>query len=255
MPDEQKIRRTTEWCRVDELYIDQEVQRRLRPSHVRYLENAFDLDGVGVITVNERADGAKSVVDGQHRVVALKNLDAGDWKVKCDVYHGGDVAFERRLWRRLNKSVMSTPWEDFRSGLAYGDPECVEIAAIVGRYGFEVSDQTGDGRCAAVATLRRVYAAGVLDDTFGILTASWGTTGEAANSKLVDGIAILCAAHNGAIDRAALTTKLGKTTPAKVIADGRLFKEFNGGSVPRAIARRVQDLYNRGRRTSQLPPL
>lgn len=247
-----KVRRTTEHFRAADLYVDPQVQRTLRPAHLRKLIETLDLDAIGTITVNLRSDGIKSIVDGQHRREALIEHGFGDWKLRCDTYHGLSIEDEHRFWRLLNDSKPATAWEDFHAALGYGDETSVEIKNICGRHGFKVTQKKGDGSCCAIAALRKVHAAGALDETMRVIAGAWGDQADAASAHIVNGIGLVLSTYNGEIDRQAFVGKVGKKTPTAIVASARQFQEWNGGSIARGVANIAIDLYNRGRRSGQV---
>ena len=252
-----KTRRTTETHKASALHIDPNVQRKVAPAHLRRIAENLDLDGIGVIVVNRRDDGTLSIMDGQHRVLALRENDMGEWPVKCDVYHGLTVPEENARFRVLNKTVKPGAWEDFRAGVHSGDMECLSVVAAAKRAGWTVADQNRDGHITAVAALMSLHDRGCLDDTLSVITAAWGHDRAAVNANVLKGIGAVVGSYNGELDRAALAQKLAKHQGGAngLLGAGRAWKNLHGGSVARSIALNVVELYNRGRRNGQLPPL
>lgn len=256
MTDKRKPRRTTEMIAAGELFIDHRVQRELIAARVKGLAEKMDLDSVGVVTVNRREDGKNSVVDGQHRVAALLRLDLGEWKVKCDTYHGLSLDDEARLWRRLNNTRRPTAFDDFRAALVEGDAESVAIDEMICKHGLRLHNQKVDGAIQCVNALRQVYRLEpeALDSTIAMAIAAWGPTTDAVEGHLIGGLGRLLAQHNGDIDRTVLAKKLAKFPggPRALVGKARGLRDLRPGTVQQHLATIVTDIYNSKRRTSRV---
>jgi hypothetical protein len=254
-----KSRTAREKHRVDALVRDERVQRSLIPTRVRRLQQEMNLDGIGVITVNRRIDGALVILDGQHRVQALIDNGMGEWKVECLVHLGLSLAEEAAIFRLLNNTRRALPYDDFTKGVLAGDEDCVAINEIVEAAGLSVADQKRDGTVCAVTALRRIYALGggvVLATTLDVATTAWGRTADAADGQILTGIGTVIARYGDAIETSVLVRKLAKRpggVPA-LIGDARGLSKLEGGAVARGVARLIVLSYNRGKR-SQLPAL
>lgn len=259
-----KKRRTTETIAAKDLCVDHRVQRQMVPARVKKIADAMDLDCIGVITINRRTNGTNSIVDGQHRHGALMRLELGDWRVKCDVYHGLDLEDEARLWRRLNNTRRPTAFDDFHAALVEGDSEAVEINSIVESHDLIIHSQKADGTVRAVAALRHIYRGGskngatthpgVLDDTLAVATGAWGTFADATEGQVLQGLGSFLSQHKDEIDRAVLTQKLAKFPggPRALLGKARGLADLRPGTVPQHLATIVADVYNSHRKVKRL---
>lgn len=242
-----KARRTTEQIAAENLTIDHTVQRHLSKQRVNNIADNLDLDSIGVITVNRRADGTNSVVDGQHRVAALFKHDLGEWRVKCDVYHELDLDDEARLFRRLNNTRSPSLIDDFKAGLVEGDPEIVGISDILLNHGLRVGyDPRKNVRCVSVLQRLYGYSPEVLDETVAVAQSAWGDTIGAMDATVLGGIGEVLRQYNGEIDRDNLAKRLSRIPggPDGVVSRAKTLREIRSGNLRTHASTIVLDVYN-----------
>lgn len=248
----------------DELKFDEDYQRKVIHARVRRLADKLDLDSLGVVTVSERKDGFY-VVDGQHRILALRHHDFGEWKVKCQVYSDLKREEEAALFRTLNDTRRITPWDDFKAGIIEGDPESLEIRRICKVAGLRVSSGNQDGVISCVASMRQIYrnddgrpGPEVLKEALEVAVAAWGVQSSSVEGKIIEGLSIVLSTYGPEeMDRPALIKKLSKIggQGAGLLGLARSMREHRQAGVARCVASVVVDLYNKGRRSGALPAL
>lgn len=246
------------FARVDQLVIDPEVQRELRPPKVKSIRQNLDLDAIGIITVSRRKDGTLVVLDGQHRIVALREEGHGSLQVGIHIHDGLTRAQEASLFRLLNNTNRPTAFDDFVVGVVARDPECIGIEKIVGEAGYRIHNQTVDGAINAVSALRRVYRGSNghgphpehLTQTLKIISAAWGHTAPAVEGQILQGLGVVVETYGDELDTAALTRKLAKYPggASGLLGKARQLKDIRRTSVARSVAEIVVDSYNSGRR-------
>jgi len=248
----------------EKLKIDQQVQRRLIPARVKALADKLDLDGLGILTVSERANGDLVVLDGQHRVAALLQHDMGEWEVTCHVYRGLTLAQEAAFFRRHNNQRPITPYDDFSKGLVEGDEVCCEVNAIVEGHGLHVAGAGRDGAITCVKKLLQLYAGSngtpdgaLLDATLDLAVATWGLRYAAFEKNVLGGVAIVLGTYGDEVDRAKLIEKLAKFPggASGLLGKARMLKEIRSTSVERLVAAVIVEVYNRSRRGGKLASL
>ena len=248
----------TEWMVAGKLTVDPRYQRDVIPARVKALADQLDLDGLGVFVVSRRSDGTLAIIDGQHRLEALKAHDwQNDWKVECRVYEGLDLEQEAELYRQLNNTRSLCSWDFYKAGLVSGDTQCLAVDAVAKSCGLRVSNQSGDGRICCVATLRKVYAqfgGDALKHALKIATSSWGHTAGAVEKEIVHGLSIVFDRYNGKIDQPWLIKKLAKSPggPSGLLGRARGLKEVQTAPVYRIVSQQIIALYNKGKRTGTL---
>ncbi len=243
------------WVRADQLIVDSRVQGELHPARVRDIQTNLHLGSIGVLEVSRRKDGALHVMDGQHRLMALRAVGLGDMQVQVNIHDGLSEEEEAARYRRHNNTHRVAPWDDFRVALVEQDPDVVAINSIVEAAGFQMSKRVGDGHIVAVGALRHVFkhANGdgpqVLEGTLMVVDAAWGKRAEAVDGKIIQGLAAIIGTYNGEIDRMALAKKLAKYPggPSGLLGKARVLKEIRRTSVIKAVAEIALDVYNSGR--------
>lgn len=75
------------WVPISLMRTSPVAQRELNQSRVDYIAANFDPEDLGTPTVSHR-DGHFYVIDGQHRVEALKQIGWGDQQIQCWSYDG-----------------------------------------------------------------------------------------------------------------------------------------------------------------------
>lgn len=252
------------FARADQLTIDERVQRELRPAKVKSIVKKLpDDEGkrrrfIGALTISRRKDGSLVVLDGQHRVVALREAGYGSMQVLIVIHDGLTLEEEAELFRVLNSTNRPTAFDDFKVGVVARDPECVDIERIVKAAGFYVHNQTVPGAVGAVTALRDVYTGpnghGPYPDhlakTLAVAREAWGTTPEAVEGNVLKGLGHVIATYGDELDTGALIKKLAKYPggASGLIGKARMLKDIRRSSVARCVAEIVTDTYNSGRR-------
>ena len=250
-----------EWVTAGKLMVDHRYQRDPIPARLKVLAENLDLDALGLFIVSRRKDGVLYVIDGQHRIEALRHHGwQDDWKVECRVYEGLTVEQEAELYRQLNNTRALTAWDFYKAGLVSGDVECLDVDATVRTCGLKVSNCSGDGHVCCITTIRKVhkdYGRDTLKRTLDIATQSWGHTAAAVEREIVHGLAIVMNTYNGEIDTPWLIKKLAKAPggASGLIGRARGLKDIQTSPVYRIVAQQVIALYNKGRRTNLLGEL
>src|SRR3982074_2064161 len=76
------------WVPIGEMRVSPGSPREFHQSHPQELAANFDLEGFGFPVVNHR-DGHWYVIDGQHRVAALRLIGWGpEQQIQCEGYDG-----------------------------------------------------------------------------------------------------------------------------------------------------------------------
>jgi hypothetical protein len=243
------------------LLVDHTYQRDPIQARVKTIADNLDLDALGLFIVSRRSDGLLYVIDGQHRIEALRHYGwQNDWKVECRIYEKLTVEQEAELYRQLNNTRPLQAWDFYKAGLISGDANCLEIDETVKSAGLKVAPQGGDGRIRCVTTLRQVharYGKGVLRRALDIATGSWGHTAGAVEKEIVHGLSIVAATYNGELDTPWLIKKLAKSPggPAGLLGRARGLKDLHTAPLYRIVAQQIVAIYNKGRRTAALPDI
>lgn len=113
--DEHKKQRASHlrWVPIAEMKVSPKAQREFRKPHAEKFAADFDLEALGFPVVNIR-DGHYWIVDGQHRVEALKMMGWADQQIQCECYEGMTEAEEADLFLRRDDRRAITSFDKFR---------------------------------------------------------------------------------------------------------------------------------------------
>lgn len=252
-----KIERTARlrWIPLNRIAVSDLAQRDVKPARVDYLVAHFDHEQLGTPVVNERG-GKFYVIDGQHRAAAAREVYGEDHQIQCWTYAGLTEAEEAEKFLQINDVLAVSAMDKYEIGVEAGRAIESDIDRIVRACGLVVSRQSVEGGIGAVGTLRRVYirgGAGVLSRTLRIIDAAYGTAG--LDSKVIDGIGLLCGRYNGELQDEFVVTKLhnmrggvaGLLGKAAVIKD-RTRQPFN-----QCVAAAAVEVINGGKGGKKLP--
>lgn len=267
-----------QWIDIGLLAVEPSYQRTLKPAWVDHIARHFDESLFGKPVVAERADGSFRVIDGQHRIAALRQLyPEKTVQVLCDVISVSGVEAEAKQFRARNiEIVRPTPGERFKARLAEGDPMAWTIREIVERNGFRLLlYSTGhppeDALCHVTTLesiaiprehgdrgrLARVPGASpwLLDQTLRIVQRSWASTKD-LNMITLLGIARFMSefARHPTFSEERLVEVLSRINPKKIERDTYFSASVSKASQMTTAARIIRDLYNkRLKPENQLP--
>lgn len=188
--------------RLDELVTDGRFNRPVSEQHVHKIMNDFKVEAFGSIILWERDPGEFVILDGQHRVEAVRKLGVPEG-TKCipSVVHSDlTLSLASQLFVLLNQSKLVAAYDKFHALLTAGDLETSSINQIVRSQGLTVGPGAKDGCISAVAALRRVYGLGepegaVLALTLATLKQAWDFNSDAYRSALLRGLGLFFHEH------------------------------------------------------------
>lgn len=248
---------------VDELNISDSYQRTIVPSRVNRIAKNLDQDAFGSLTVGHRRDGSYWVVDGMQRLTAARKL--GIAMVPCDVFESEGQEHEARVFRlknreRTNVSALAL----FNAQMTEGDPQTLEIAAVVKRAGFKLRlrDEGGQGwpYIKAVKALERSFqrvGADGLQCALAILSEAWPGEDGALQGDMIEGVCWFIKKHEQ-FDQRRLVDRLSKKSITGVIraadANFKLGRDRSSSSYGRSMATydAIAFIYTKGMRRQKV---
>ncbi len=231
------------------------AQRDLNQARVDRLAADFDLEQIGTPTVNDR-DGSFFILDGQHRIEALRQIGYGDQQVQCWTYVDLDDQEMAEKFDRLNDVLAVHGFDRFRIRVNAGRPVETDIDRIVRANGLVVSRDSLAGAVSAVGTLGRVYSRGgakVLGRSLRIVRDAFGDPG--LEAPVIDGIGLLCQRYNGELDDAVAVEKLAKVNGGAngLLGKAEVLRRQTGNAKGHCVAAAAVDIINAGKGGKKLP--
>ena len=173
-------------------------QRPVDLPYVHYLVDQWDWDAFRTLLVNQRPDGSYWLVDGQHRVLAIREKFGRDLVVWCYVVHLPGPEQEAELYERVSGSHNKlNPTVLFRGRLTRREPIAVDIDRIVQDEGYALAllgKPESEYQLAIPAVLDRIYkqhGPERLREILAFCRDCWGGQRGFSSSHCVTGVAKL----------------------------------------------------------------
>lgn len=243
---------------VDDLIVDQRVQRSLDPRRVKELAAKFKRDGIGVPIVSLRADGTKHVIDGQTRVAVLKEVGLGSSKIHCQTFTDLEVNEEALMFDVHNDQKYVNSVTKFRMRvIGEEDPVAADINTALVKHGWTVQTGQVDGYFMAVGAIEKAYKAAkgdhdekiaLIERTIQVITDAWDHNFAGMKAPLVQGVAAFLDRYGDDIDTARLVQKLAdyRGGPRNLAADAKQYADLRSGYVWEAVAEIIVNTLNKG---------
>ena len=250
---------------IADLTIDPRVQRREGTDERRVNAMAADLNpsALGTLDVSKRDNGSHVILDGAHRVAAAKQAGYKA-RLRANIHTGLSLEQEAELFVLLNTFKQPSAVSRFLARVVMKEEIAVEIMEVVKAHGWKIGLSNSDGYISAVDALERVYrdCAGTVavgahreavDWVLDILTAAWEHDRTSANAAHLLGLAQLHGRFGSAVDGARLVREMRQTRPDNVLGRAKNLYQFQGGTVPSALAKVLVGMHNKKLRTNLLP--
>jgi hypothetical protein len=243
------------WVPIAEMRVSPLAQRELNRARVDKIAADFDLEQIGTPTVNER-NGHYYIIDGQHRVEALREIGWGDQQIQCWTYVGLTEEDEAEKFLKLNDTLTVNAFAKFRVGVQAGRVEECDIDRIVRAQGLRVSQDGKDGAISAVGSLRRVYkqaGPGQLARSLRIIRDAYGDAG--LDASVISGIGLLCARYDSTLDETRAVQLLSKAHGgvSGLLNKAETIRRATGGAKYHCVAAAAVEIINAGRGGKKLP--
>lgn len=243
------------WVPIADMRVNPVAQRELRDYRVDRLVANFDLEQIGTPTVNER-DGVYYVIDGQHRIEALKRMGWVDQQIQVWCYVGLTEQEEAEKFLKLNDSLAVDAFSKFKTAVTAGREMEVDIDRIVRAQGLNIGRHESDGTIRAVGKLQSVYNRGgaeTLGRTLRIVRDSFGDPG--LEGLVIDGIGLLCSRYNGELDEKKAIEKLSAVRGGVngVLGRAETLHRATGNAKAHCVAAAAVEAINRGKGGKKLP--
>jgi hypothetical protein len=236
---------------IKKLDVDDRYQRELQEGRVKRMVKEFNPLQVGAIQTSRR-NGRLTVIDGQHRLAAAKEL--GLKKMPCVVHDDLTPEEEAALFVRLQLDRRSLkPVERFEAQVFAGDERADQIRRATQAAGYTIGQANhSPNRITAVVALERIYkrfGEQHLRQTLKFLREVWDGDLGAVNGYFIQGVAQLLANYG---DRIGVPEKLRlqEASPRTIIRHAQGNGFAGGGYMPGVVSelRKVAGLRGRPRK-------
>lgn len=237
------------WVPISRMNVSPMAQRDLNQSRVDRIVATFDLEQIGTPTVNKR-DGVFYVIDGQHRIEALRCIGYGDQQVQCWAYEDLTEQDEAEKFLKLNDYLAVNALAKFRVGVQAGREDECDIDRVVRSLGLVVSADKVVGGIGAVGTLRRVYeragAAG-LKQALLLVRDAYGDAG--LEAAVIDGLGLFVQRYTTEMDIERVVTRLGGAHGGVngLLGKADALRRATGNAKAHCVAAAAVEIVNGGR--------
>lgn len=244
-----------QWVPLSKMKVSAVAQRDLNQARVDRIVARFDEEMIGSPIVNERG-GEFYVIDGQHRVEALRALGWDERSVQCWTYHGLTEHEEADYFLKFNDTLAVHAFDKFRVAVEAGRPDECEINRVVRAANLCVSRDKVPGAIGAVGTLRRVWnrsGSSVLSRTLRIIRDAYGDEG--LDAVVIDGIGLVVGRYETEIKDADVVQRLAAARGGlgALINRSNVLHQQMGNQKGHCVAAAAVELINRGKGGKKLP--
>jgi hypothetical protein len=227
------------------------AQRRYSRAQAEEYAANFDPNKLGIPAVNHR-DGIYWIVDGQHRIEALKLWFAPDdpGHIDCNVYVDLTDEEMAELFIGLNTRRAVNSFDLFLTACsAKRSAEC-EIRRVVESNGLKIEQSKDENAIGVVSALRRVHeraGAVVLGQSLRALRDGLAGDRMAFDGQLLQGVANVFNRYNGKTDEKTLARALAAVQQgaSAILRRAESQRERTGNLKAQCVAAVVVDLYNK----------
>ena len=249
-----------------DLRIDPHYQRPLNEKKSRQIAQRFEPASASALAVSRREDGSLWVMDGQHRLAAMRSL--GHPLALCLVYQGLTLQQEATIFVECN-TVRAAPRaiSVFMARLAAGDRVALDIYRVLERLGLDLPERVERNQnhnkrridtIYSVSALDRIYAldgAAELELILTMLRRMWPESPDALTQIPIRGLHLVHRTYSKAgLWPSDFATRVAREPIERVTRLARNYTDFHGGSVHLNMARALVNVYNQGKH-KKLPQL
>lgn len=226
------------------------TQRQFRKSHGDRIAADLDLNKLGHPIINHR-DGIYWVLDGQHRVYALRQNGFEKDVLDCEVYENltdaemADIFLGRDARRAVN------PFDKFHVACTAGYRRESDIRRSVETQGLKVSQSQEEGSVGAIAALGKVYDRSgdtVLGQVLRTIKNAYGGDSGAFDGRVIEGIGLVYNRYNGRTNEKDMAARLAATQHGYrgLLRRAEAQRLRTGNQKAQCVAATVVDIYNKG---------
>lgn len=239
--------------------VNAQAQRELNLRRVKDMAEAFDPDRLQLPTLSER-DGFFWIVDGMHRLAALKDWLGEGWEeqvVKCEVYTGLTEPEEADLFLHLNEDRKAvSAYDRFGAAVTAGRNAEVQVEQIVRWQNLKIARGRQPGAISAVGTLVKAYKNSdgpTLGKALRVIRDAYGDHG--FDAPVIDGIVRLCARYNGSLDEGHAIKKLAEANGGVngLLAKADVIRRQTGSTRGSCVAAAAVEIINSGKGGKKIP--
>ena len=243
-----------------ELYSGQPYQRPVLDRTVDKLVREWDPRLLTPLVVSYR-DGRYYLVDGQHRVCAMRKKNGGkDVTALCRVYHGLTYEQEAELYYKLDRAKGHLRLSHATKALVESgaDAEIIEIKRLLEGAGFvwALDKPTGEPfeveATRAVINAYRLLGGAAFSRMLGLIAGAWHGTPNSLKASIFSGMALFVKTYETELVDQIFIKRLSAVDPDEIIRRGKV--DFSTNKAALRFARVILSKYNSQQRGGRKLP-
>lgn len=241
---------TEELLSTGELFSGQLYQRPVLERVVDKLVREWDPRLLTPLVVSYR-DGRYNLVDGQHRVCAMRKKNNGkDAMALCRVYRGMTYEQEAELYYKLDKAKGHLRLAHATKALVESgsDAEVIEIKRLLEGAGFiwaldrPTKEPFEIEATRAVINAYRLLGGAAFSRMLELLAKAWRGTPTSLNASILSGMALFLKTYETELDDNVFIKRMSAVEPEEIIRRGKM--DFSTNKAALRYARVIWDKYN-----------
>lgn len=234
-------------------------QRPVNQKEVDRLIREWDERLLDPVIVSFR-DGKFNVVDGQHRISAMRKMNNGNGvMVHCKVYNGLTYEEEAAFCYKLDKAKKRLSLSQSTNALAESgtDPETMEIRSLVENCGFVWALGKHSGKTGEIVTTRalvnayRLLGGAAFTHMLNLLWDTWQGDPRSLTASILSGMALFVKTYETELNDNTFSARLSQADPDEINRRGRA--DFSTNNTALRFARVILEKYNGQRGGRKLP--
>ena len=227
------------------------TQREFRKAHGDRISAELDLNKLGYPIINHR-DAINWVLDGQHRIYALKQFGFSDKDtIDCEVYEDLTDAEMADIFLGRDERKPIPLYDKFHVAVTAGRKREQDIQRAVESNGQTISRNKNEGGISAVGALSAVYERSgdvVIGQVVRTINLGFGGDPMGFDRAVIEGLGLVFNRYNGRTNEKQLGARLAdlRQGARELLRKAEAIRARTGNQKKQCVAAAVVDIYNKG---------
>lgn len=226
------------------------TQREFRKAHGDRIAAELDLNKIGYPVINHREHNFW-ILDGQHRIYALKQNGFDAYDLMCEVYEDLSDAEMADIFLGRGAAKAISPYDKFHVACTAGYKREGDIRRTVESNGLKISRAQERGCIGAISALGRVYdrsGSTVLGQVVRTLNHAFDGDANSFDASMIEGLGNVFNRYNGKTNEREMSARLAAVPQGVrgVLRRAESQRERTGNLKAQCVAAAIVDIYNKG---------
>ncbi|MCM3273071.1 DUF6551 family protein [Paenibacillus elgii] len=234
------------------LKVDRQYQRDLTKANVNKIIKNFDNACIGVITVSAREDGFYYIIDGQHRVEAMRTMKFS--KAPCLVMEGLTYEEEAKMYYHFNTTKKINQQDRNKARLQFQDQTILDIVRIAESCNLKITfkDKEAEG-IRAHNSLEAIYnrcGAEHLENVLRVISEAFAGHKDSLQGRFIQGVSEFLIKYGDLVELSNLVNRLRKEGMNNLTVKAKELSNALGGSMASNFERAIVHFHDKGKKES-----